>query len=57
MQATASPAITHLLYLHGFRSSPQSFKACLLAQRLAARGLGARFACPQLPASPRAATA
>ena len=44
-----------LIYLHGFRSSPQSFKARLLAQRLATRGLGARFACPQLPASPAAA--
>src|SRR5690606_12055764 len=52
MDRVASP---RLIYLHGFRSSPQSFKARLLAARLAGRGLGARFACPQLPASPAAA--
>ena len=46
-----------ILYLHGFRSSPGSFKARLMADALAARGLtGARdWQCPQLPASPRAA--
>lgn len=44
-----------LIYLHGFRSSPQSFKARLLAERLAALGHAERFACPQLPASPAAA--
>lgn len=44
-----------LVYLHGFRSSPRSFKARLLAERLAALGLAERFACPQLPASPAAA--
>ncbi|MCO5108882.1 MAG: alpha/beta fold hydrolase [Burkholderiaceae bacterium] len=52
MDRVASP---RLIYLHGFRSSPQSFKARLLAARLAGRGLGARFACPQLPASPATA--
>lgn len=41
-----------LIYLHGFRSSPRSFKARLLAGRMAALGLADRFACPQLPASP-----
>lgn len=46
-----------LIYLHGFRSSPLSFKARIIAQRLAERGLGALFACPQLPASPAAAIA
>jgi len=46
-----------ILYLHGFRSSPVSFKARLMAQELARRGLaGPRdWQCPQLPASPRQA--
>jgi hypothetical protein len=44
-----------ILYLHGFRSSPQSKKALILKAALEQRGLGAEFACPQLPASPRAA--
>lgn len=44
-----------ILYLHGFRSSPLSFKARLLADRMAALGLSDQFLCPQLPASPRAA--
>jgi len=46
-----------ILYLHGFRSSPESFKARLMAQALAARGLAGErdWQCPQLPASPRQA--
>lgn len=52
-----------LLYLHGFRSSPQSAKARATAQRVAAlnaqraqQGLEAvRWLCPQLPPSPREA--
>ncbi len=44
-----------ILYLHGFRSSPQSFKARLLGQRLNELGLGHLYRCPQLPASPFAA--
>lgn len=44
-----------ILYLHGFRSSPQSKKAQLIRQALAARGRADDFLCPQLPASPRAA--
>ncbi len=48
-------APSRLVYLHGFRSSPQSFKARLLGERLAGLGLAERFACPQLPASPAAA--
>lgn len=44
-----------ILYLHGFRSSPQSKKAQLVLQALAARGRADDFLCPQLPASPRAA--
>lgn len=46
-----------ILYLHGFRSSPLSFKARMLAQAMAARGLHNQWQCPQLPASPRAAVA
>ncbi len=46
-----------LVYLHGFRSSPDSFKARLLAERMHALGCGDQFACPQLPVSPREAVA
>ena len=41
-----------ILYLHGFRSGPQSHKAQSLAARMTALGLGARFWCEQLPTSP-----
>lgn len=41
-----------ILYLHGFRSSPHSYKATLLAQALADRNQSHRWVCPQLPASP-----
>lgn len=41
-----------ILYLHGFRSSPASFKAQRLAQRLRDLGLEDAWVCPQLPASP-----
>ena len=44
-----------ILYLHGFRSSPLSRKARMVAEAMAARGLADDFICPQLPASPRAA--
>ena len=50
---------THLLYLHGFRSSPESAKARLTHARLLqlqAAGLPAvHWLCPQLPPSPRQA--
>ena len=48
-------ATTHLLYLHGFRSSPLSFKARMIAAWLAAHGPGVTWWCPQLPPSPAAA--
>lgn len=41
-----------ILYLHGFRSSPHSFKARRLAGRLAVLNLGNEWRCPQLPVSP-----
>jgi predicted esterase YcpF (UPF0227 family) len=37
-----------ILYLHGFRSSPASFKARALGAAMAARGLAAHFVCPTL---------
>ena len=46
---------THLLYLHGFRSSPQSAKARLMAAHVAEQHPGVQFWSPQLPPSPRAA--
>lgn len=46
-----------ILYLHGFKSSPQSFKARVIGAALAARGEAAEYVCPQLPASPAAAVA
>jgi predicted esterase YcpF (UPF0227 family) len=44
-----------ILYLHGFRSSPASFKGRMMEQALAERGLSHIWAAPQLPASPKAA--
>ncbi|WP_231957566.1 YqiA/YcfP family alpha/beta fold hydrolase, partial [Paraburkholderia tropica] len=41
-----------IVYLHGFRSSPQSFKARLLAARLAELGRADEWLCPTLPVSP-----
>jgi predicted esterase YcpF (UPF0227 family) len=49
-------ALSHLLYLHGFRSSPASAKAVRMAQ-WAATQPGLVFACPQLPPLPRDAMA
>lgn len=50
-------ATTHLLYLHGFRSSPQSAKARQVAARVREQHPAVTWWCPQLPASPRAAMA
>lgn len=49
--------ITHLLYLHGFRSSPQSTKARHLAQLFRDRWPQVQWWCPQLPPSPAQAAA
>lgn len=46
-----------IVYLHGFRSSPRSFKARMLGERLARAGVAHRFDCPRLPISPAAAIA
>jgi predicted esterase YcpF (UPF0227 family) len=47
--------ITHLLYLHGFRSSPQSAKARTVATHMASHHPEVHWWCPQLPPSPRGA--
>ena len=59
MESTYHPRMptTHLLYLHGFRSSPQSTKAQMMAARVQAQDASATWWCPQLPASPREAMA
>lgn len=55
---TIAPApVTHLLYLHGFRSSPQSLKARQVAARVQQWHPDLVWWCPQLPPSPRAAMA
>ena len=46
-----------ILYLHGFRSSPRSYKSRVVAQRMAALGLADQLLCPHLPASPTEAMA
>jgi len=48
-------AITHLLYLHGFRSSPQSTKARMTRAWMGEHRPEVEWRCPQLPPSPRAA--
>jgi len=40
----ATPAVGHVLYLHGFASSPHSSKAARFERELAAHGIG--FSCP-----------
>ena len=41
-----------ILYLHGFQSSPFSFKAQLISRAVENAGDGFRYFCPQLPLSP-----
>ncbi len=48
---------THVLYLHGFRSSPKSFKAQRLQRWLGQHRPAVHWWCPQLPPSPREAMA
>lgn len=57
-QATSeltSANTTHMVYAHGFRSSPRSFKAQFIAKWLQAHRPDIVWFCPQLPASPHAA--
>ena len=51
----AGAPVLHLLYLHGFRSSPQSAKARRVGEWLRAHRPDIEFFCPQLSASPREA--
>lgn len=46
---------THLLYLHGFRSSPNSMKAVKVGERVQRNHPAVHWWCPQLPPSPREA--
>ena len=46
-----------ILYLHGFKSSPESFKARLIGAAMARVGRADDYQCPQLPASPAQAIA
>lgn len=57
MRPPDDTATTHLLYLHGFRSSPRSTKARQVAARVAAEHPGVTWWCPQLPPSPAEAMA
>jgi uncharacterized protein len=50
-----SAALTHILYLHGFRSSPLSTKAQMVRRWLAEHRPEVHYWCPQLPPSPREA--
>jgi predicted esterase YcpF (UPF0227 family) len=52
-----APRVERLLYLHGFRSSPLSFKARWLADWMARHAPDVAWHCPQLPPSPAAALA
>ncbi len=54
---TAEPPITHLLYLHGFRSSPASAKAQQTLAWMQGNAPSVHCWCPQLPASPQEAMA
>ena len=55
--AAPGATVTHLLYLHGFRSSPQSAKARRVAAWVSEHRPDLAWCCPQLPPSPREAIA
>ena len=46
-----------IIYLHGFCSSPASWKSQLLAEEMVRRGLAEHFVCPQLSPVPAEAAA
>lgn len=49
--------VAHLLYLHGFRSSPRSAKAQRMAAWVRDHRADLQWCCPQLPPAPREAIA
>ncbi|RQO59348.1 esterase [Paucibacter sp. KBW04] len=49
---TTAGRASHLLYLHGFRSSPSSAKAQRMARWVGENRPDLHFLCPQLPPSP-----
>jgi predicted esterase YcpF (UPF0227 family) len=53
----AKAPVAHLLYLHGFRSSPQSAKAQRMAAWVRDHRPDVQWCCPQLPPAPREAIA
>ncbi len=55
MPAAGTRSVSHLLYLHGFRSSPQSTKARQFRDWVHAHRPDIHWWCPQLPPSPREA--
>jgi uncharacterized protein len=57
MSADGAQPVSHLLYLHGFRSSPQSTKARQFSDWVHAHRPDIHWWCPQLPPSPRDAIA
>jgi uncharacterized protein len=57
MNLSAAVAPTHLLYLHGFRSSPKSAKAQTMSAWMRAHHPTVHWWCPQLPPSPKEAMA
>lgn len=52
MKAAPGAPVSHLLYLHGFRSSPRSTKARRVADWVSRHRPDLIWACPQLPPSP-----
>jgi len=57
MTAATATAPTHVLYLHGFRSSPKSAKAQYMGAWMRAHRPDVHWWCPQLPPSPKEAMA
>lgn len=55
MSVRGGAPLTHLLYLHGFRSSPHSTKARQFAGWVRTHRPDVTWWCPQLPPSPREA--
>ena len=56
MSVRGGAPLTHLLYLHGFRSSPHSTKARQFADWVRTHRPDVTWWCPQLPPSPREAS-